>query len=202
MIAPPSFWASKMGTVALIVFHTPVRLTSIWSWNCSSVSSHSGAVSLRVPAFATTMSRCPSSDTPAATADSMPARSNVDLAGEYAPTAACDQVDGGNKIVRVSERIGHGVDLLTDIDGNDVGALLGQAQCVGAALPTCGACDEGYLALQSGHLVRSPNQPVATDRVVGERYWCCSRARRSRYSSARSSVMWGRGGKSSQPETN
>src|SRR6185437_8574207 len=70
---------------------------------------------------------------------------NVDLAGEYAPTAACDQVDGGNKIVRVSERIGHGVDLLTDIDGNDVGALLGQAQCVGAALPTCGACDEATL---------------------------------------------------------
>ena len=56
----------------------------------------------------------------------MPARSRTSTSrGEYAPTAAFDQVDGGNKIVRVSERIGHGVDLSTDIDGDDVGALLG-----------------------------------------------------------------------------
>jgi hypothetical protein len=46
--------------------------------------------------------------------------------------------------------------LLTQIEGDDVGAFFGQSNCVRATLPTSGAGDECDLVSQTTHAVSVP----------------------------------------------
>ena len=51
---------------------------------------------------------------------------HVDLGGVDAAVVALDQIRGLGQILRCRQRNLHAVDLLTDVDGDDVGALFGQ----------------------------------------------------------------------------
>ena len=59
--------AMRCGAQATMVFHTPVRLVSRVSCHTAGVTS-SHACTVQMPAFAQTMSRCPSCATPSSTA--------------------------------------------------------------------------------------------------------------------------------------
>ena len=81
---PPLPPAMMCGTAARIVFHWPVRLTSIISSHTSSSISRVGA-GVEMPAFASTMSSRPSWATPSFTAAS---RANSRM-------ATCDALSAG-----------------------------------------------------------------------------------------------------------
>ena len=77
---------------------------------------------------------------------------NVGLGGDNPPVQRLDLLDGLFQIARRRHPVGHRVDLLAQVDGDDVGALLGQPH--GVAAPLAAGCpgDEGDLALNaSGH---------------------------------------------------
>ena len=60
-----------------------------------------------------------------------------------------DQADGLGEVLRGGQRVRVRLDLLADVDGDDVGALLGQPDGVAAALTARGAGDEGDLSFKT-----------------------------------------------------
>jgi hypothetical protein len=72
---------------------------------------------------------------------------HVGLAGDDAAVERLDLLDRLGQVVRCRHREGDGVDLRDDVDGDDVGALLGQPDGVAAALTPGGPGDEGNLSL-------------------------------------------------------
>src|SRR5262245_1728297 len=69
---------------------------------------------------------------------------NVDLGGDDAAVQLLDQICGFSQVVW-SGRLDLGVAAHrgTDVDGDDVGTLLGQTYRVATSLPACGSGDEG-----------------------------------------------------------
>src|SRR5271163_245276 len=74
---------------------------------------------------------------------------NVDLGGHDATVEALDQIRCLGKVFRCRMRIGQIVDGPADVDGDDVGALLGQPDGVAAALAARCAADERHLTLNA-----------------------------------------------------
>ena len=69
-----------------------------------------------------------------------------------------ERLDLADRLLQVARRghlVDRGVDLADDVDGDDVGALLGHPHGVGPALTACRAGDERDLAVQPAH-VRAP----------------------------------------------
>ena len=148
---PPLPAASIDGTAATHVFQTPVRLTSITSCHACSDSSMAGA-KLKIPALATTMSSRPSS----ATAFSVDVRSAA--RSRTSTTSATIRRPVASTAATVSSRsagVGQGVagrgDVVAEVEGDDVGALLGQPHGVAAALSACGAGDQCHAPVDPSH---------------------------------------------------
>ena len=74
---------------------------------------------------------------------------HVDLGGVDAAVVALDQVCGLGQILRGGQRNLNALDLLTDVDGDDVGAFLRQPHGVRAALAARRAGDESDLAFNT-----------------------------------------------------
>jgi hypothetical protein len=99
-----------------------------------------------MPALATTTSRRPSSVTLPDGGGERVEVTDVDLAGHDPPILFLDQRHGLGEVLRGRSRVLGGVQRATDVDGDDVGALGGQAHRLGPALPACRARDQGDLA--------------------------------------------------------
>ena len=81
---------------------------------------------------------------------------DVDLGGVDAAVVALDQIGGLGQVFRRGKRNRDAVDLFTDVDGDDVGALLRQPHSVCAALSAGSAGDESDLAFNtSSHIPTS-----------------------------------------------
>ena len=73
----------------------------------------------------------------------------VDLRGVDPAVVPLDQIGGLGQVLRRGQRNLNAVDLLTDVDGDDVGALLRQPHRVRATLAAGGAGDESDLAFNT-----------------------------------------------------
>ena len=137
----------------MTVFQTPVRLTSIISWNISSVSSHAGAA-VAMPALATTMSRRPNSETASATADSIAARSRTSALRLITRRSRSSIMRCGLGEIGVRGAVVlDGLEVAADVERDDVGALLREPYGVATALTACRAGDQSDLALDPSHSV-------------------------------------------------
>ena len=88
---------------------------------------------------------------------------HVDFGGHDAAVVGLDQIGGLGKVCRCRMRVGQVVDRPADVDGDDVGALLGQPDRVAAALAARGAADERDLALNpAGHREVTLSGPAST----------------------------------------
>ena len=151
MIEPPRPPAMRCGTPAFTVFHTPPRLTSIMS-----VQSSSLVLSSVVAAVA---DACVGDDDvqPAQLIDAGVDRclervvvAHVDLGGVDAAVVALDQIRGLGQVLRCGQRDpAFGDNWLTDVDGDDVGALFGQPHRMAATLAARRAGDESDLAFNT-----------------------------------------------------
>ena len=74
---------------------------------------------------------------------------DIDLGGVDAAIVALDQISGLGQILRCRQRNLNAVDLLTDVDGDDVGALFRQPHRVRTALPARRTGDESDLAFNT-----------------------------------------------------
>ncbi len=124
-----------------------------------------------MPALASTMSTPPSCATPSSNAGlQRVAVADVGLAGDDPPVQRLDLLDGLGQVSGVDIGYAHRVDLLADVDGDDVGALLGQPDGVAAALAARRAGDEGDLALElcpcACLLPLCHEKPASTGRVT------------------------------------
>jgi hypothetical protein len=77
--------------------------------------------------------------------------SHVDLGGDRLAARLLDVLGGLLEVFRPGQRVAHGVDVGADVDGDDVGAFLGQPDGVAAALTARCAGDECDLALNASH---------------------------------------------------
>jgi hypothetical protein len=103
----------------------------------------------KTAALATMMSRRPSSATPLSTASRSPSTSRVDDGGKDLLTGGLDELDGLGEVVGSRGIVGNARrKFARDVDGDDVGALVGHPDCVRATLTPCGPGDEGHLARQ------------------------------------------------------
>jgi len=71
---------------------------------------------------------------------------------EAPPVELLHQPCGFPQVVRGRQRVLDGVDVMTDVDGDDVRAFLREPHRVAAALAAAGPGDEGDLALDASHL--------------------------------------------------
>ena len=76
---------------------------------------------------------------------------HVDLRRDDALAGLLDELRGLLEVLRCRHRVADRREVLTPVDGDDVGALLGQPNRVAAALPARGAGDEGDLSLNASH---------------------------------------------------
>ena len=67
---------------------------------------------------------------------------NIGLAGDDPAAVVLDRLRRLFQILRRGQRVQVGLDLLADVDGDDVGALLGEADGMAAALSACRSGDE------------------------------------------------------------
>jgi len=126
---------------------------------------------------------------------------DVGLLGDDPPVERFDQLYG---LVQVGFRravVGDGVEAVTHIHGDDVGALLRQPDGVRAALPPSGAGDESDLAFYSCHqfLLVSPNTApylsikrsnLASEESQSKAVFQASRPMERRNSGRPSTVSW------------
>jgi len=145
MMEPPpesmTCWA-----VAITVFQTPVRLTSIVFCQISEVTL-SQRWMLPIPAFATTTSRRPRASTPAVAAASRDSRSLTSaLNRDDAPALCLDERDRLVEVGGRGARVRRVLDRLAGVDGNDVGTLTCERDGVGTALSARRAGDVRDLA--------------------------------------------------------
>ena len=102
-----------------------------------------------MPAFATTTSRWPNSrHTLLQTACSESPVADVRLPGDNPAVQVLDRFGGLLQILRRGERVQVGLDLLADIDGDDVGALFGEADGMAPTLAAPRPGDECNLPFQ------------------------------------------------------
>ena len=80
---------------------------------------------------------------------------HVDLRRDDALPGLLDELGGLLEVLRRRHRVADGVEVLTQVDGDDVGALFGQPDRVAAALAARGAGDEGDFPLNASHLKMS-----------------------------------------------
>ena len=105
-----------------------------------------------MPALATTMSRRPRSATACSTTAAHRGRvADVGLGGDHPAVECLDLLDGLGEIVGGRGGVFERVDRRAQIDGDDVGAFLGQADCVAAALTPGGTGDQGDLSFDTTH---------------------------------------------------
>src|ERR1700677_3970772 len=147
-IDPPRPPAIRCGTAARAVCHRPVRLMSMVSFQLPAAIDSTGPPMLAIPALATTMSSRPSSATPSSTAALTASKSRTSA------WVAMMRRSCASTSLTVSARssgvaIGSALDIVADVDGDDVGPLLGQPHRVAAALAASGAGDESDLAFSS-----------------------------------------------------
>ena len=76
---------------------------------------------------------------------------HVDLCGDHSAVECLDLASGLREILGRGERIGHRAHRRAHVDGDDVGTLARQPQCMAAPLSTCGAGDQGHRALELSH---------------------------------------------------
>jgi hypothetical protein len=100
---------------------------------------------------------------------------DIGLRGEDSVVERLDLLGRLGEIVRGGHGVRHGADLLADVDGDDVGALLGEPDGMAAALPACRAGDECDFALKLSHaefpsLVYSVPVPVREPVARPERH--------------------------------
>jgi len=81
--------------------------------------------------------------------------SHVGFSGDDSPADCLDEARRLDKVLLPRQVVGDAVDIGRDIDGDDVSALLGEADRVAAPLPTCCAGNQGNLAFYTTHL-RAP----------------------------------------------
>src|SRR5689334_1408975 len=74
---------------------------------------------------------------------------SVDLGGVDATVESLDKVGGFGQVLGRRQRNLHAVDLLTDVDGDDIGALFGQPNSVRTTLSTRRSGDESDLAFNT-----------------------------------------------------
>ena len=83
------------------------------------------------------------------TASRSPSTSRVDDGGKDLLTGGLDELDGLGEVVGSRGIVGNARrKFARDVDGDDVGALVGHPDCVRATLTPCGPGDEGHLARQ------------------------------------------------------
>ena len=118
----------------------------------------SGPSSAVTPALATTMSSWPNSASPASSAASSSdlTRTSPLVAAMIRGPVGLDLFDRLRQVLRRRQRVVHAVERLADVDGDDVGALLGQPDRVAAALTARRARDECDLAFELAHVGANP----------------------------------------------
>jgi hypothetical protein len=94
---------------------------------------------------------------------------HVHLGGDDAPVEVLDEVGGFGEVIGCGPGDVAAGDSLADIDGDDVGALLGQAHSMAAALTARCAADERNFALNSSthgatSFPRTPHAHILVDR--------------------------------------
>ena len=105
-----------------------------------------------MPALATTMSRRPNSSTPSGTTASTASASRTSAWLATIAAASClDELDRLLEFRGRRVRVVHRVDVGADVQSDDVGAVTGESDRVGAALPARGAGDESDFAFQISH---------------------------------------------------
>jgi hypothetical protein len=74
--------------------------------------------------------------------------SDIGLFGHDAASGLLYEVDRFVKVFAPGQRVCHAVDLFADVNGDDVGAFLGETHSVAASLPPRSAGDERNLAVE------------------------------------------------------
>ena len=149
-IAPPWPRSIIVGIAVSTVLNTPVRLTSMTS--CQRRPLVRRSTSARCPALASTMSTGPSSAVPASNACLQRGQvADVGLRGDDPAVQGLDLLGRLREVGGGRHGVGDAVDLLADVDGDDVGAFLGEPDRVAAALAACRTSDESDLAFKLSH---------------------------------------------------
>ncbi|MEZ5257376.1 MAG: hypothetical protein R2705_10940 [Ilumatobacteraceae bacterium] len=127
---------------------------STWSDHCSSVISQSGAKST-MPALQMAMSMWPNCSILSHDSVDLVLVAHVGDGRDAATTLRLHELGGLGEIVLGAERIGHGVEIVAQVEDDDVGAFAGELHGYLAALAARSAADEGDLAVESVHGSRS-----------------------------------------------
>ena len=149
---PPSPRSTIEGSAARTVLNTPVRLMSTISFHCCAVISQTTA-QVPMPAFAQTMSICPSSARPASHG-LLHLRERADICDGFdrPTTGRLDLCDGLVEIGLGGQRIGQGLQRVrADIDRDHVRTFSGQPHSVRAALSTAGPGDQRNFSFDESH---------------------------------------------------
>ena len=105
-----------------------------------------------IPAESTTMSSLPSSATALLECRLQGAGvTHVDLGCDDPLARLLDELRGLFEVLRRGHRVADRREVLTSVDRDDVGALLGEPDRVAAALPACCAGDECDFSLYASH---------------------------------------------------
>jgi hypothetical protein len=99
---------------------------------------------------------------------------NVGLAGDDAPPQRFDLLNRLLQVLRSRHRIGHRVDLLAYVDGDDIGTLLSEPDRVATALTARGPGDECNLAVELSHFYLLI--PGRTGLRHGNNFWMSNRS--------------------------
>ena len=135
MITEPPWPRSTIGgTAALIVFHTPVRLTAIISSHTCSSSSSAGPKLADAGVGHHDVDVAELADALGHDALELPEVAHVGLAGHDAPVELLDELGRVGQIVRRRQGVRHRLDRPAQVDGDDLGPLLGQPDSVRTAL--------------------------------------------------------------------
>ena len=154
MIDPPRPPSMIFCAPAMTVFQVPVTLMSMTSRKSSEVMA-SHVWGAETPALATMMSSRPSAATPSSTALRSPSTSRTSTTeARIFWTGGLDRLDGFGEIIGSGGIVRDaGRKLACDVDGDDVGALVGHPDSMCAALAPCRSGDESHLAREpSAHL--------------------------------------------------
>ena len=141
--------ACRCGSAAWTALMMPIPLVSNTSAQACSGCSLFWPMT---PALATTMSSLPSSAIPRSiAATQLRPLAHVGLHRDHPAVQRLDQAGGLLQVVRAGQVVGQAVDVVADVDGDDVRALLRQPHRVAAALTAGGPGDEGNFALDASH---------------------------------------------------
>src|SRR5689334_20318696 len=179
MIEPPRPPASRCGTPALTVFHTPLRLTSIISCHRATSVLCNLPVMVPMPALATmTSSRPQLFDAAVDRCLQRVEVTHVDLGGHHTRPGVLDHARGDVEVFRCGSGGRRALEATADVDRNDVGTLLREPDSVTSALPPCRTGHEGDLAVHPTHGILHPS--TLGDRPKMWRRPCLAASRRVR----------------------